>query len=279
MDRSLEHSSNLGIWIPASIAVAIVISIWFFLPPILTGSYCNITEKGAYGDMYGTVNALFTALAFVGFLTTIFLQRKELILQRVELSLTRKVLEGQEKQIKVQSSTFHQQRFENTFFELIRIHIEIVSALSKSGRKTEIRGRECLGSQVNTLRQIWTEFGGKVTNLIDEAMDKLYNDNPPHLGHYFRQLYHIVLFVHSSEVQKKQRYADFIQAQLNNDELVLLAYNGLSKHGGKFKPLIEEFGLLENLTWGTLFSENHARGYSEKAFGKRGYKHQYKIYT
>lgn len=67
MNRPPEPSSNWGLWISASMAAAIVILTWFFLPQVLTSSYCSIAEKGAYGDTYGTGNALFTALAFVGF--------------------------------------------------------------------------------------------------------------------------------------------------------------------------------------------------------------------
>ena len=52
----------------------------------------------------------------------------------------------------------------------------------------------------------------------------------------------------------------------------MLAYNGLSKHGNNFKSLIEKYGLLENLTDGTLFAEDHASMY-EGAFGKKGYSH------
>ena len=266
--------SNLGIWIFAAVATAIAILIWLCLPAILTGSYDTISEKGAYGDTYGTINALFTALAFVGVITTILLQKKELTLQRQELKLTREELAGQKKQLQIQSDTFKQQRFENTFFELLRVHIDIVSALSMPGsdpRGNQIRGRVCLGYQMEILR----EFSKKnVNNPIDKAFEKLYRNSPPHLGHYFRQLYHIVNFVDKSEIEEKQRYADFVQAQLNNNELILLAYNGLSKHGENFKPLIEEYGLLENLTWGTLFAEDHASMYCAKAFGKRGYQHE-----
>lgn len=266
--------SNLGIWIFASVATVIVVLIWSYLPAILTGSYDAISERGAYGDTYGTVNALFTALAFVGVITTILLQRKELTLQRQELRLTREELAGQKKQLQIQSDTFKQQRFENTFFELLRVHIDIVSALSKSDNwgKNERRGRECLASQKKILRGYILRSGERnVSDSIDRAFEELYENDPPHLGHYFRQLYHIVNFVDKNEIEEKQRYADFVQAQLNNDELILLAYNGLSKHGESFKPLIEEYSLLENLTWGTSFAEDHASMYCAKAFGKRGY--------
>lgn len=269
--------SNLRIWIFAAVATGIAILIWLCLPAVLTGSYNTISEKGAYGDTYGTVNALFTALAFVGVITTILLQRKELTLQRQELKLTREELAGQKKQLQIQSDTFKQQRFENTFFELLRVHIDIVSALSSSDGmgRNESRGRECLARQKRILRSEYMKFSEEnVSTPIDEAFEVLYKNYPPHLGHYFRQLYHIVNFVDKSEIEEKQRYADFVQAQLNNNELILLAYNGLSRHGENFKSLIEEYGLLENLTWGTLFAEDHADMYCAKAFGKRGYQHE-----
>ena len=260
-----------------------VVSAWLFFPSFLTRCYDDILEKGAYGDTYGTVNALFTALAFVGVIATIYLQRKELILQRRVLELTRDELEGQREQLQIQSGTFKQQRFESTFFQLISIHSDNVSSLfildDADRAKTKQTGRACLLLQRDELSRYISELSKENTdieNAINSAFDKLFeNTRRSHLGHYFRQLYHIVKFVDDSEEiedEYKQRYADFVQAQLNNDELILLAYNGLSKHGNNFRSLIEKYGLLENLTDGTLFAEDHASMY-ERAFGKKDYRH------
>jgi hypothetical protein len=49
-------------------------------------------ERGAFGDMFGAVNTLFSGLAFVGVIYAIFLQSQELELQRKELELTRNEL-------------------------------------------------------------------------------------------------------------------------------------------------------------------------------------------
>ena len=95
----------------------------------------------------------------------------------------------------------------------------------------------------------------------------------PHLAHYFRQLYHIIKFVDESEMEDKRRYTDFVQAQMDNDELVLLAYNGLNEHGENFKPLIEKYGLLENPASGSFFNEEHFELYERGAFGNREYRH------
>ncbi|MBK8567704.1 MAG: hypothetical protein IPN76_31390 [Saprospiraceae bacterium] len=48
---------------------------------------------GEIGDMYGSVNAIFSGLAFAGIIITILLQRKELKSQREELEDTRKEFE------------------------------------------------------------------------------------------------------------------------------------------------------------------------------------------
>lgn len=78
---------------------------WYFLSDI------DINEKGAYGDLYGFSNTLFSGLAFVGVIAAIIIQSKELKLQRDELRDTRAEFEQQ-------NSTLRKQAFENTFFEL-----------------------------------------------------------------------------------------------------------------------------------------------------------------
>jgi hypothetical protein len=52
----------------------------------------NWPERGLFGDTFGAVNALFSALAFAGVLFAIRLQSSELTLQRLELQETREEL-------------------------------------------------------------------------------------------------------------------------------------------------------------------------------------------
>ena len=241
-----------------------VLLIWYFLPRFLTEFYCTIEEKGAYGDMYGSANALFTALAFAGVIITLIFQLKELELTRNELSGQRQELANQKEQLEIQNKTFKKQQFENTFFSLLRINIDIVSALEiVEGGQVRYAGKTCLSLQKRMLH-------GYIKDglSINESFNRLFEKDQPHLGHYFRQLYHIIKFI-DDEGSDRMRYANFMKAQLNNDELVLIAYNGASVHGENFRHLIERYGLLENITEGTLFSEDDARNYyDERAFGK-----------
>ena len=93
----------------------------------------------------------------------------------------------------------------------------------------------------------------------------------PSIGHYFRNLYHIVVSVDSSNVENKAHYIKILRAQLASDELLLLFYNGLSNDGyTKFKPLIEKYSLLERVDtepmWGRLFDREHVQLYESTAF-------------
>jgi hypothetical protein len=80
------------------------------------------------------------------------------------------------------------------------------------------------------------------------------------LGHYFRNLYHMVKFVENSKVMDKRVYMGLLRAQLSNYELVLLAYNGMYKYGiKKFKPLIEKHKLLKTINFEEDLSEEYGR--------------------
>ncbi len=84
-----KEDDKKGPWILfGSIIIVFVLS-----AIIILVSFSNWTDRGAFGDMFGAVNALFSALAFGGVIYAILLQRKELSLQREELELTRKELE------------------------------------------------------------------------------------------------------------------------------------------------------------------------------------------
>src|SRR5690349_19771514 len=86
-------------------------------------------ERGIFGDMFGAVNALFSGLAFVGFLYTILLQRADLKLQKHEHDLSRVEMAAQREQLVLQNDTLRVQSFESTFFQLLRLQNDIVNAI------------------------------------------------------------------------------------------------------------------------------------------------------
>lgn len=71
----------------------IVLIVWI-ISGILTFWFLGEWQiRGIFGDMFGSINSLFSGFAFAGIIYTIYLQRKELKLQRLELKETRKELE------------------------------------------------------------------------------------------------------------------------------------------------------------------------------------------
>lgn len=96
------------------VATAIIL-IWLSNFFLMQNLYGTAESVGAAGDMFGGITALFSGLAFAGLITTLFMQQKELELQRSELKQTRAV--------------FSVQRFEHTFFgllDLLNKHIQSI---------------------------------------------------------------------------------------------------------------------------------------------------------
>ncbi|MBI9084695.1 MAG: hypothetical protein JEZ11_13955 [Desulfobacterales bacterium] len=69
-------------------AIIFVILSWFACYWYLVGN----EFRGTFGDMFGTINALFSGLAFAGVIYTILLQTQELKYQREDNAMTREQL-------------------------------------------------------------------------------------------------------------------------------------------------------------------------------------------
>jgi len=95
------------------ILVLIIIAVWYISGYFVYTHFER--DKGTIGDLFSPINALFAGLAFCGITLTIYLQQKELSLQRQELINTREI--------------FHRQKFENTFFQLTHTQQTITGAL------------------------------------------------------------------------------------------------------------------------------------------------------
>ncbi len=236
----------------------------------------DIDDRGTFGDMFGSVNALFSGLAFVGLIYAILLQRNELELQREDLKHTREELKGQKEALSAQNETAIQQNFDNTFFQLLRLHNDIVNAIDvrDENRRSTSTGRDCFLEFYNHLNKM--HMGTRKVDSGDELerielfFNAHYSKYQSDLGHYFRNLYNIVKFVDNSSVPDKRLYTNLVRAQLSSYELVLLFYNCLSSKGyGKFSPLIEKYSLLKHLQKNKLLDQdNHVGYYCAKAYGK-----------
>jgi hypothetical protein len=139
-------------------------------------------DRGTFGDMFGAVHSLFTGLAFAVLIYTVWLQRHERALQRKELEATRIELRGQKEQLQIQNATSQRQRFENTFFELVRAKQDVLD----STRIGDKHGRAVFRDFHNELRSSFNQRlpdnRAHEENEVVTVYMVLYNSREQHLG-------------------------------------------------------------------------------------------------
>lgn len=232
--------------------------IWFSYKhwiPLISGIYLDdpyyLNNSGVFGDSFGALNTLFSGLAFAGIIISIFLQSQE-------LKETRKELRGQK-------NALEKQNFEETFFQLLRLHNEIITSLNYDNRK----GRACFEEFYKQFRMTNQKFIEKKPKNINKTFLAFHEDYHPYVGHYFRNLYQILKYIKYSNANNKKEYSNFIRAQLSSDELTLLFYNCISDIGSeKFKPLLEEFEFLEHMPESNEIKDEEMLQYNNSVFGK-----------
>lgn len=104
-----------------TIAIISVCAAWYFTDHILTwlGAPTKSDERGQFGDMYGSINTLFSGLAFAFLVANTYMQSRQLSMQQEELALTRAEISAQLDQMKEQSNIFHRQVSDSILFKLI----------------------------------------------------------------------------------------------------------------------------------------------------------------
>lgn len=234
-------------------------------------------DRGKFGDSFGSLNALFSGLAFLGVIWAILLQKRELGLQRKELGLQRKnlelqqqilehqqqILEHQRKELQEQKETLQKQNFESSFFQLLGLYSEIVNSMEFQRVDNEVlgeySGRKCFGYMHRKLRE-------------GVSYEQFFAEYQLYLGHYFRHLYNVIKFVDQNEflenLNEQQFYTNLIRAQLSTDELGVLFYHGQNEPGAKFKDLIERYALFKDMR--PVLQNGQTEEYAASAYGESG---------
>lgn len=126
------------------------------------------------GDAFNILNTFFTALAFIGLIVTILLQRKDLALQREELRLQREEMQRQRAEQKRQADEFEAQnrlmkiqQFESLFFK----QLEYLTYLSNSINFENKNGVEAISRIADCIH-----FCSKIVRYDDIARAIYYSD-------------------------------------------------------------------------------------------------------
>lgn len=244
---------NRSTWLLGLAFVSFLFSIVavFFPHNVLDGTtvgrfVLNVGEYDKFAQFISGITAPFLSIC------TIVLVYETYRAQKDELEETRKELTQQ-------NATMSLQRFENTFFQMIHTHADMVSKFVKSGGmmlNPVQHGREVIEDASREL----TAFMHRNSTATDETVKEIfsthfYNDFyhswESTFNHYFRHMFYIVEFVYFSETLSKEQknfYAKLVSAQLSQDEFLLLSCNAMLQGYGypKFTYLIREYDLLRN---------------------------------
>jgi len=222
------------------IFIAIVL-LW--LINLVVGLQYPTDSRGTFGDMFGSLNALFSGFAFVGVIYAILLQREE-------LKQTSKELLGQKQELEASNKLREHQGFENTFFQILTVLQSIINSMDLTGFRTkaiEKSGRDCFKAFISEYNiEYKQQLHENSPSPYNASYNIIYKRYKSDLGHYYRTLYNLVKLVDQSRVSEKKFYTNIIRAQMSDYEVALLFLNCQSELGiKKFKPLVEKYSLLK----------------------------------
>lgn len=270
-DQNEKDNSITLIVIVISVITVIVMS-WIYTYSTLKP--LEETTRGTFGDMFGGLNALFSGFAFGGIILTIFLQSRELSLQRDELRDTRE-------EFKVQNFTLSLQRFENTFFSSIELlhnilnnYTETKSEVTSFGQYPyTINGRDVLKIHGERLSVVMSTDGDLTSNFYSEY--KFINIQ---FEHYFRNLLNIIQSIHDFKIEDdniggqkvieiKMKYIEILKSNLNQyDFLWLFYYCLVIDTKSRNKALLETYSFFSDINLMLINNFDHMRYYSNNAY-------------
>lgn len=241
-------------------ATAVVLVLWAgWLYGVLHFSYgekFSLQDNGLLGDSFGGLNSLFSALALVGVIATLFTQLV---------------------QIKDQADDQSYQQFErqnSTLVDRILLARDSVYVLSQvhrqAGDVTGLRAFKWIGD-VARRRLENTEYKKEqhttdlILNLYTESVSGItYTSSKPFLFYVKEAIDYISTSIRVPEL-KKRWYANLIFGLLSDEEIFVVAISTLRDGDWFMKARIEEYGLLSNFD-DQLFISLFLQFFSEDAF-------------
>ncbi|MFC3200299.1 putative phage abortive infection protein [Alteromonas oceani] len=261
---SEDDSTTQGLYKLFQVALFAIVIV-FFINLLSLGK----SSFGEWGDFFGGVlNPILTFLTFMGLLITIVIQQKELKEARAEFKRSADALDEQ-------SISMKRQSFENTFFQMLTQHNEIINSIDLVNAETSVttRGRDCFKVFYNRLAKEYRsnekKGNGKYSHesIAKLAYKNFWRDHESELAHYFRFLFNFIRFVDESEF-KEGLYIKLLRAQLSERELLLLFYNTLTEQGKAFYPYVYEYQLFDNMPKMKILNKDHLELFEKQAYGE-----------
>ncbi|MFW1857904.1 coiled-coil domain-containing protein [Acinetobacter defluvii] len=242
----------------------------------------NVGEKyGTYGDSYGSLNTLFSGLAFAVLIISLFMQRQELKAQREELAAQRgeltaqrkeaeqsnKIAEGQRKITEQQATLIKQQIDEAKVQNFYLIFLQYLSSLDTQLNKLkitkdtvsiqhdrifEIFSKDFIESLENDFNYYETQDQkGEVVSpiLLTIQYGKTVNKNNIDLNNtqYLKHILMILNFINENKEHiNTLPPINTLLAHISNEAILCFAWIAITRNPN-LKFMIEEYGLLREL--------------------------------
>ena len=236
----------------ALLYVAAVVSSGLGWNPL--GRQWNFENSAQFGDSFGPLSAVMAAIAAIGAIAAYFSQKEELARAKADSEIER--------------VSSYKRDFENTFFNLVALFRSTVNDIEVEDLygQNPVRGRDAIKRIVD--EKIRSSRGSDAED--EEVYKSVYLRYRDDLGHYFRLFYNIVRYTDESQIDDKGLYVRILRATLSNAEMVLLGINCI--YGGgreKFKPLVEKYALLHNISSQEALRRRFDTSFDGRAFGDR----------
>ncbi|MBB2749810.1 UNVERIFIED_ORG: hypothetical protein GGI57_000476 [Rhizobium aethiopicum] len=246
----------------AGIAALCLWIVWAFHPLLAQRMMIplNSSTVGQWGDAFGGLNALLSALAFVAVLFTLKQQRDDLV--------------RQQEQIFKAERNQHRQRFEDNFFQLLAVIREnrqdvrfgnskrYLAANTKANDETQ-QGHFAFRAAYREMRYWVRNESDSGIELQCEDLAKLYA-NRVHvryestLGAYFRLVYETLDRVERDPLlsdKEKDEFGNLVRGQMTSFEAIIAGCNALNDFAKDFKRLVIRFRLLKYARTGAVYDE------------------------
>ena len=273
--------------IVAIIIGAIIMSSSFYLASM---SNVNFKEEfeGISEYVGGLVGSLWSLAGVLLFYASLSSQKEDLERQRELLVRQIDEVVAQTKESRIQNVMFKEQKNEETFFQLLRFHSEIISTITIEQQEVDfvsgenvvknIEGRKSFVEYYDIYKRFFQEASeltsshdeDSLSKIFDKAYNSFYLEYQADLGHYFRNLFNLLLFIDSLKKSQQSFYLGLLMAQLSNYELTLLFFHCLRSTNKDFKKLVEQYAILDQVPKDEVTTMAH-RLYDSNAFGESGF--------
>jgi|GEM_PF-3440061 len=270
-------------------------------PTVVFGEDPKRATYGVIGDFFGGIlNPILTFCGFVFLIYTILQNQQmldhnqemlklskeqleksteELALNRQEMELSRTEMEGSKKALEMQAKTLEIQRFESTFFNLLKLHKDTVDNIkinktisfdeAVANRTPEETGAIKELSGIYSLQHIYELLSDYFRKIYQEYedLDKISNvyesffvDYKIHDIHkIFGILFSLLDMIDKSKfIDEKPFYINLLKTQMPSLELLFLAYHCTSSFSINLTPLAKKYGFLNDINYDEVFYQHKA---------------------